>query len=83
MNELLLLAFVCLSNIACFIVGAKVGQKEHPAEGIKPVIPVEKVKVKSFKESQEVKKQQEAVEDMLHNIEVYDGTSLGQRDIRL
>lgn len=89
MNELLLVVLVCLSNITCLIVGVKVGQKANQRETFipinveKPKFPNPVEKVKSFKESQEIKKEQEAIEDMLYNIDVYDGTSLGQRDIRL
>lgn len=89
MDVLVLVSFVCLSNIVCFVVGAKVGQKVNQTETIVPIHgekvkiinPVEKVK--SFKESQEYKKEREAVETMLYNIDFYDGTGLGQRDIGL
>lgn len=82
MGELLLLAaLICLSNIACMIVGAKVCQKAYRGEEIKLPNPVEKVQ--SFKDSQEYKKEQAALDTMLHNIDVYDGTDLGQRDVVL
>ena len=82
MNELLLVASVCLSNIACLIVGVKVGQKAHRGEDIRMVnLPNPIEKVQSFKVSQEKKKEQEAVETMLYNIDVYDGTGMGQKDI--
>lgn len=79
MEQLLLVVFICLSNIVCLIVGAKVGQKAYRGEEIKLPNPVEKVQ--TFKESQEHRKEQEAVETMLYNIDVYDGTGLGQKDI--
>ena len=81
MEQLLLVVFICLSNIACLIVGIKVGQKAYRGEDIRLPNPVEKVQ--SFKDSQEYKKEQEALDTMLHNINVYDGTSLGQKDIVL
>lgn len=83
MDVLLLVVFITLSNVICLIVGVKVGQKAYRGEDITMKLPNPVEKVKTFNESQETKKQQEAVEDMLHNIEVYDGTGLGQRDIRL
>lgn len=79
MEYLLLVVFICLSNIACLIAGAKVGQKAYRGEEIKLPNPVEKVK--SIKETQEYRKEQEALDTMLYNIDVYDGTGLGQRDI--
>lgn len=79
MESLLLVVFISLSNIACLIVGAKIGQKAYRGEEIKLPDPV--AKVKSIKDSQERKKEQEAVETMLYNIDVYDGTGLGQKDI--
>lgn len=81
MEVLLLVVFICLSNIACLIVGAKIGQKVNRGEEI--ILPVPVAKVQSSKDSQEYKKEQEALDTMLHNIDVYDGTSLGQKDIGL
>ena len=81
MEELLLVVFICLSNIACLIVGTKVGQKAYRGEEIRLPNPVEKAQ--SFKDSQEYRKEQEALDTMLHNIDVYDGTGLGQKDIVL
>lgn len=79
MDVLLLVCVICLSNIVCLTVGAKIGQKVSKGEEIKIPNPVEKVQ--SFKETQERKKEQEALDTMMYNIDVYDGTGLGQRDI--
>ena len=81
MDVLLLVVFICLTSIACLIVGVKVGQKAYRGEEIKLPNPV--AKVQSFKDSQEFKKEQEALDTMLYNIDVYDGTGLGQKDIGL
>ena len=81
MEELLLVVFICLSNVACLIAGAKIGQKAYRGEEIRLPNPVEKVK--SVKDSQEYKKEQEALDTMLYNIDVYNGTGLGQKDIGL
>lgn len=83
MKELLLVFFICLSNVTCLIVGVKVGQKAYRGEDIVMKIPNPVEKVQSIKESQEYKKEREAVETMLYNIDVYDGTSLGQKDVIL
>lgn len=79
MEMLLLVVFICLSNVACLIVGARIGQKAYRGEEIKLPNPVEKAK--SIKADQESKKEQEAIDTMLYNIDVYDGTGLGQKDI--
>lgn len=81
MEQLLLVVFICLSNIACLIVGTKVGQKAYRGEDIRLPNPVEKAQ--AYKDSQEYRKEQAAVETMLHNIDVYDGTGIGQKDIVL
>lgn len=83
MNELLLVLFICLSNVTCLLVGVKVGQKANRGEELVMKLPNPVEKVQSFKVSQENKKEQEAIKDMLYNIDVYDGTGLGQRDIDL
>lgn len=79
MEQMLMVMFICLSNVACLIVGAKVGMKACRGEDIKLPGPV--AKVQSFKDSKEYKKEQENLDIMLHNIDVYDGTSLGQKDM--
>lgn len=79
MELYLMVLFICLSNIFCLIVGIKVGQKTYRGEEIKLPNPV--AKVQSSKDSQEYKKEQENLDIMLHNIDVYDGTSLGQKDM--
>ncbi len=78
--EMLLFAMVIsLSNIACLIVGIKIGNGKE----IKISNPVEKVREhKENKEAlQEEKQKQKALETMLYNIEIYDGTEMGQQDI--
>lgn len=79
MDVLLLVVFICLTNVVCLIAGATIGMKASRGEEIKVPNPVEKVK--SFKETQEYKKEQEALDTMMYNIDVYDGTGLGQKDI--
>ena len=82
MDVMLLAVFISLSNLICLIVGVKVGQKAHRGEDIRMVnLPNPIEKVQTFKVSQEKKKEQEAVETMLYNIDVYDGTGMGQKDI--
>lgn len=78
--EMLLMALVIsLSNIACLIIGIKIGKGRE----IKISNPVEMVKEhKENKETQrEEKQKQKALETMLYNIDIYDGTEMGQQDI--
>lgn len=77
--DILLLVVICLSNVFCLIVGVNVGQKASRGEEIKLPDPV--AKVQAAKDAQEYRKEQEALDTMLHNIDVYDGTSVGQKDI--
>lgn len=79
--ELLLMAILSLSNIACFLIGAKVGQKVVKGEEVKlPTInPME-----AYREQQEQKEQkrvQEKVEAIMRNIDNYDGTANGQEEV--
>lgn len=83
MEVMLLALFVSLSNLICLIVGVKVGQKAYRGEDIKMKIPNPVEKIQSIKDTHEYKREQEAVDTMLYNIDVYDGTGLGQKEIRL
>lgn len=79
--EVLLMAILSLSNIACFIIGARVGQKIVKGEEI------ETPEVNPFKAYQERKDKKEAefeqsrIDTIMRNIENYDGTSNGQEDV--
>lgn len=79
---LLLILELSLSNIACFFIGAKVGQKVVKGETLEaPTIPNPIKAIEEYKESKEIKKNQEKLNTMLENINNYDGTDLGQKDI--
>lgn len=68
-------------NIICFFLGAKIGQR---VVNNQPVRIIDKSPIESIREKQdskELKKQQEIDDVIKHNIDVYDGTSLGQKDI--
>lgn len=81
MNIAVLIALTGFLNIACFIVGAKVGQtvskgKEIEVPSIDPL--------KTYRENQakkEMKKKQDEYDTVLRNIDRYDGTSRGQEDV--
>ena len=79
--EVLLLAVMAASNILCFMIGAKVGQQATKGEEIKlpSVNPLE-----AFREHQnkkEAEMEQNRIDTIMQNIESYDGTSNGQKDV--
>lgn len=79
--EILLLLIFSISNTACFCIGAKVGQKVNKDEPIElpKINPVEAIR--EHKSRQKAEKEQNRIETILHNIEVYDGSSNGQREV--
>ena len=80
--EALLLAIMGAVNIACFLIGAKVGQKVSKGEDIKlPTInPMEAHREREAK--REARMEQERIDTIMRNIETYDGTARGQEDVR-
>lgn len=79
--EIIILAVFSLSNILCFMLGARVGQQAHKGEEIKlpEINPMEIYrKHQSNKEALRVK---EKVDAIMRNIDTYDGTPEGQEDI--
>lgn len=79
--EALTFAVMCLSNIACTIIGAKIGQQTAKGEEIElpSVNPVEAYKKHEAK--REAEAEQSKKDTILANIEAYDGTPYGQKDI--
>lgn len=67
--------------IGCFIVGAKVGQKVSMQETIEipSVNPFEAYRKHEAK--REAEKEHEKIDTIMQNIECYDGTSKGQKDV--
>jgi hypothetical protein len=79
--EVLWIAVLSAANIACFFVGAKVGQavaKGNPVE-IPVKTPVQIVK--ELKAEKESAREKDRMETILSNMENYDGTGNGQKDI--
>ena len=79
--EALLIAVVGTLNIACFFIGAKVGQAVAKGEKIQaPTFnPVEIARAKQSKK--ETQQKQSRYETISQNIDNYDGTSYGQKDV--
>jgi hypothetical protein len=68
-------------GIACLVIGARVGQKGVKGEPIElpRVNPMEIVR--EHRERKEAEKEQNRTEAILRNIETYDGTGNGQKDV--
>ena len=81
METILIIVAVGVMNIGCFLVGARVGQKVVKGEEvmIPNLNPVEAVK--EHKEKQEARKEQNRLETIMQNIENYDGTGYGQKEV--
>lgn len=68
--------------IVCFLIGAKVGQTVSKGEDIKlPTMnPIEAYR--EHEQRKEARAEQERMETIMRNIETYDGTGEGQKDVR-
>ena len=68
--------------IMCFYVGAKVGQSVSKGEDIEtPTINPLKA-YREHEQRKEAEKEQNRMETIMQNIEAYDGTGAGQKDVR-
>ena len=67
-----------VSNILCFVIGAKIGQMVNKGESIN-LDPIKAVR--EHKEKTEMRKAQERDEIILENMENYDGSSIGQKEV--
>jgi hypothetical protein len=79
--EVLLMAVMGAANILCFMIGAKVGQTVTKGEKVEmpSVNPI-----KAMKEHQAKKEadwETEKLKTIMSNIESYDGTSYGQKEV--
>jgi hypothetical protein len=80
----LILLFVTMAvlNVMCILVGVRIGQKVERNELIEiPKIPNPVEVVSSIREERFGRAERERLEAVMSNIDAYDGTSLGQRDI--
>lgn len=82
---LVLILAVSALNIACFFIGAKVGQRVSKGENIElpSLNPVKAVKEHNEKKQaeKEAEREQERLNTIMENIENYDGTPYGQKDV--
>lgn len=68
-------------NIACFVIGAKVGQQTAKGEPVKVKLPDPVAAVREHKQSREDARERSQMEAILRNIERYDGNPGGQEEI--
>lgn len=84
MSAGIVLAFVAIVgtlNVACFFIGAKVGQTVSRGETIHaPSLDPIKI-VKDHRSEREAEKQQRREDVIWRNIDRYDGTPFGQEDV--
>lgn len=74
---------IALTGLLCilsFTIGAKIGQKVVKGEEIKIVKSPVKM-VEEYKDNKERKKELEKEKIIAENIDNYDGTSIGQKDL--
>lgn len=79
--EALTMAIMGAVNILCFMIGAKVGQQVAKGEEVKlpSVSPLEAYREHQNKKEAEM--EQDRIDTILQNIESYDGTSNGQKEV--
>ena len=68
-------------NVVCFFVGAKVGQKGIKGEPIElpSINPMEAIR--EAQDKREAEREQRKLDIIQQNIETYDGTGNGQKDV--
>ena len=79
--EILLLLVAGLTNIACFAIGAKVGQQAAKGEPVKISIPDPLQKIRETASRREADREKTKLEAILGNLERYDGTPEGQEEV--
>lgn len=79
----LIILVVSMANILCFYIGCRFGQSIDRGEGVRLPDPVQEVqeRVQESRERRENKREQDRIDVILANVENYDGTGYGQRDV--
>lgn len=82
MTDILLICTVFgVFLILSFVIGARVGQKIVKGEEVKVELPNPIKKIEEHREKKEVEKEIEKLDIITENIDNYDGTGLGQKEI--
>jgi hypothetical protein len=79
----ILIGIVSILNIVCFFIGARVGQKVANNKELNLPNPIKAIKedIQAYEETKEAIKEQERLDTIAYNIDAYDGTSIGQKEI--
>lgn len=79
--EALLVCLVGVMNILCFMIGAKVGQQVTKGEKVEiPLVNPLKI-AQEHQAKKEAEHQLNKIETIMSNIECYNGTEYGQKDV--
>ena len=82
MEIVIIIAVNSIANILCFLFGAKIGQKTAKGENIElPKIPNPKEAIDRYKDKKEQEQERERNAIIMENIDNYDGTPIGQKDV--
>ena len=82
--EILLIITVSVINIACFLIGAKLGNGKEvssPVTIYREYKEKKEERIENEREAEEARREIERLEAIERNIERYDGTGAGQEDI--
>lgn len=79
--EILLILTVGALNVACFFIGAKVGQKVSKGEPIEVPLPEPLKAIREREDEKEAKRERDRLEAILRNIDNYDGSENGQEEV--
>lgn len=79
--ELLLILVTGAISIVCFTVGAKVGQAASKGERIEVPKPEPMKAIREHQDRKQARAEQDRYETIMHNIDTYDGTEVGQKDV--
>lgn len=78
-ETILIIATVGTLCIACFFVGAKVGQAVAKGDKLEAPNPIKAIE--EHREKKEARKEQDRIDVIMQNIESYNGTSVGQKEV--
>ena len=78
---ILFIIFEGILNTVCFYIGAKIGQNVSRGEDVKIPIPNPIEAYNKFEENMDAKLEQAKYDTIMENIDNYDGTPLGQKEI--
>ena len=84
METVLIVLAVGTLNIVCFFIGVKAGRKEEiKAPEVKDLNPIKKIQEIQLKkeEAKEAELERQKIETILENIDNYNGTAEGQKDV--